>query len=393
MTSLVRADVCIVGGGIVGCATAFQLARRGVDVLLLERAWVGAGSSSRGMGGIRHQFADELDVRLVQASVPLWKTFTEDTGAGHVFDQRGYLFIAETEAGLSELRSLVDPLRRWNVDARMVERAEIAELVPGIRVEDLAGGRYCADDGYGDPATAVRGFAEAAQRHGARIREEQNVTRILVHAGRVSEIESSTLRVVATQTLVACGAWTADVLASCDVEVPIWPYRRQLARAGPFADLAVAPMTIEWESGLHFRPKGHDQLFAMPNLARDGAIEKAPAGPAPAAPMIVDQRALAWTKERAARRHPAFRDLKFSEAWACYYEMTPDDHPILGRIESVEGLFVAAGFSGHGFMQSPAVSVCMAELLIDGRARTVDISGLGLERFRSASSAFRSAVL
>ncbi len=393
MTSPVRAEVCIVGGGLMGCSTAFQLAKRGVDVLLLERAWIGAGSSSRGMGGIRHQFADEVDVRLVQASIAFWQRFAEETGETHEFRQRGYLFVAETETGLAELRALVDPLRLWGVDVRMLDAREIADLVPGMRVEDLVGGRFCPLDGYGDPLAAVRGFAEAARKHGARVVEEQNVMRIGAKDGRVLEVETPSYTVAVEKVLVTCGAWSADPLAVLGVDPPIWPYRRQLARAGPFPALADVPMTVEWESGLHFRPKGQDQLFAMPNLARDGSLEKAPAERGPLQPMIVDPRALAWTHERAARRHPAFAELRFAEAWACYYEMTPDDHPILGAIPEVEGLYVAAGFSGHGFMQSPAVGMCMAELIADGRARTVDVGSLGIERFRGGRSPFQKSVI
>ncbi len=393
MTSPVRADVCIIGAGLVGCATAFELAKRGADVLVLERAWVGAGSSTRGMGGIRHQFADEIDVRLVQASVPVWERFADEIGGAPHFARHGYLFVAETDAGLEELRGLVDPLRAWGADVRMVAREEIADLVPGIRVDDLVGGRFGASDGYGDPSVAVGAFADAARARGARVLEQQNVTEIRVANGKLAGVDTLELGVVAGQVLVACGAWSADVLATCGVRVPIWPYRRQLARATDFSALAQIPMTIEWESGLHFRPKGTDQLFAMPNLARDGSLEKAPTAPTPPAPMVPDPRALAWTRERAARRHPAFAELRFAEAWACYYEMTPDDHPILGAIREVEGLYVAAGFSGHGFMQSPAVGRCMAELLTTGRATAVDIAPLGIERFGSGGSPFKPSVL
>ncbi len=386
MTTPVRADVCVVGAGLVGCSTAYQLAKRGADVLVLERAWVGAGSSSRGMGGIRHQFTDAADVALVRASVPVFR----ELGA---FEQRGYLFIAQTEAGMAELRAGTDALRALGVDARTLDRTEIANIVPGIHSDDLFGGRIGVEDGYGDPKAVLARLVEEAKRLGVRFAEEQNVVAIGVRNGHITEVESTSLRVVAGSVLVSCGAWTADVLATCGVDVPIWPYRRQLARAGPFPALARIPMTIEWESGLHFRPSGEDQLFAMPNLRRDGSLEKGPEGRQPAAPMIVDPRALAWTRERAARRHAAFADLTFAESWACYYEMTPDDHPILSAIPAVEGLYVAAGFSGHGFMQSPAVGMAMAELLTAGRATTVDLAPFSLERFRDGRSIFSPSVL
>ena len=388
MTTPVRADVCIVGAGLVGCACAYQLAKRGVDVLVLERAWPGAGSSGGGMGGFRQQFADAVDADLVRASLPLF-----DAIAPGALSPRGYLFVAETEAGLTELQAGVERMRSFGVRVRMVDRDEIAALVPGIKTADLLGGRLGEDDGWGDPRAVLERTVAAARDLGARIVERQNVIALHARDGHIREVETTGMTVLAADVLVAAGAWTAELLATCGIEVPIWPYRRQIARAGPFPDLAQIPMTIEWESGLHFRPRGEDQLFSMPNLTRAGALEKAPASRAPAAPLVVDPHALAWTRERAARRHPVFAGLRYVESWACYYEMTPDDHPIIGGVPEIEGLFVAAGFSGHGFMQSAAVGLCVAELLTEGRAQTVDIGGFGLERFRGAARYFSPSVL
>ena len=388
MTSPVRADVCIIGAGLVGSACAYQLAKRGADVIVLERAWPGAGSSSGGMGGFRHQFADAVDTELVRASLPIIREL-----APEAMSPRGYLFVAETAAGMRELEAGVERMHAFGVRVRMVDTREIAELVPGIVTADLLGGRIGEDDGWGDPRLVLERTVAAARDLGARIVERQNVIAIRAQDGHVREVESAGFNVVAASVLVACGAWTADVLATCGVDVPIWPYRRQIARAGPFPALTQIPMTIEWESGLHFRPRGDDQLFSMPNLARDGSLEKAPASRGAAAPLVVDPRALSWARQKAAARHPAFAGLRFVESWACYYEMTPDDHPIIGAVPEVEGLFVAAGFSGHGFMQSAAVGACVAELLTDGAASTVDVSDFSIDRFRAARSRFSPSVL
>ena len=388
MTTPLTADVCIVGAGLVGSACAYQLAKRGIDVLVFERAWPGAGSSGGGMGGFRHQFADAVDAALVRASLRIFAELAPEATS-----PRGYLFVAETEAGLRELEAGVDPMRAFGVRVRMVDVAEIAELVPGIVTADLHGGRLGEDDGWGDPVLVLARTVAAARDRGARILERQNVVALHARDGHITQVEASTLTVLASRVLVASGAWSADVLATCGVDVPIWPYRRQIARAGPFPALAQIPMTIEWESGLHFRPKGADQLFSMPNLTRTGTLEKAPSSPGPAAPLVVDPRALSWTRQKAAARHPAFADLRFAESWACYYEMTPDDHPIIGAVPEVEGLYVAAGFSGHGFMQSSAVGLCVAELLTDGESRTVDLADFSLERFRAGASRFSPSVL
>ena len=180
--------------------------------------------------------------------------------------------------------------------------------------------------------------------------------------------------------------------------MPIWPYRRSIMESGPLPRLANIPMTIEWESGFHFRPKGNAQRFAMPNLTADGAVEKGPTGPPPAfpgefAPLAVPPALEPWVRARAAWRHPAFADLRIVDSWSCYYEMTPDDHPVVGAAPGVAGLYLAAGFSGHGFMHAPAIGQLVVEEMLDGKARTLDIADLSLERFQTGRRPFKATVL
>jgi sarcosine oxidase subunit beta len=169
--------------------------------------------------------------------------------------------------------------------------------------------------------------------------------------------------------------------------------------SGPIPSLDGIPMVIEWESGFHFRPRDGRQRFAMPNLTTDGRVEKGPSAPpgsfdALAYPSLDVPPALEpWVKARAAWRHPAFADLRIVSSWSCYYEMTPDDHPVVGRVPGVDGLYVAAGFSGHGFMHAPATAQLMVEEMLDGRATTLDISDLSLERFRTGRHPFTATVL
>jgi sarcosine oxidase subunit beta len=169
--------------------------------------------------------------------------------------------------------------------------------------------------------------------------------------------------------------------------------------SGPMPSLVGIPMVIEWESGFHFRPKDGRQRFAMPNLTADGGIEKGPGAPPPTfdrvayPPLVVPPSLEPWVKGRAARRHPAFADLQIVSSWSCYYEMTPDDHPIVGRVPDVDGLYVAAGFSGHGFMHAPATAQLIVEDMLDGKATTLDISDLSIERFRTGRRPFTAAVL
>lgn len=400
MTELPRtASTVVVGGGIVGVAAAYFLADRGEqDVLLIERDRLGSGTSAGGLGGIRHQFANELDVRLSVLSTAFWREFDAFTGGSHAFEERGYLFLADSEGGLASLREPLSLYERCGVPVRMLSRIEIADLVPGMRADDLAGGRFCALDGYGDPLDAVAGFAAAAVLEGARVVEGVEVAALVREGDRVTGVRTRDGDVSAGRVLVATGAWTAPLTATASVHVPIWGYARSIMEAGPYPSLSRTPMVIELESGFHFRPKGAMQRFAMPNLSTDGGIEKGPAGPPevfggpvgrPAVPASLEP----WVRARAAWRHPAFAGVRIARSWSCYYEMTPDDHPVVGRVPEVEGLYIAAGFSGHGFMHAPATGQLVVEEMLDGSASTLDISDLSLERFSTGRRPFAPAVL
>ena len=399
-----RASTLIIGGGIVGVATAFFLAERGErDVVLLEQGSLGSGTTKGGLGGIRHQFVDELDVRLSQLATEFWRDFDSFTSSAHRFEQNGYLFVTETADGLAALRASMPLYAKLGIAAEMVGPQQIARLVPGIRIDDLTGGRIGRRDGYGAPLDALAGFAAAAVIEGVRLIEHVRVDALLVEHGAVVGAQTGEGDLRANRVLLATGAWTAPLAATANVQVPIWPYRRTIMEAsGPFPELTEIPLVIEWESGFHFRPYtrngGAAQRFAMPNLSRDGSAEKGPTGPpaafaAPGPDLEVPPQLEPWVKARGAWRMEQFRDLRITDSWSCNYEMTPDDHPIVGAVPGTPGLYIAAGFSGHGFMHAPATAQLITEELLDGKAQALDISDLSIERFRTGRKPFATAVL
>ena len=389
----------IVGGGVVGTAVAYFLAeRREPDVTLLERGELGSGTSKGGLGGIRHQFVDELDVRLSKIASSFWRSYDDLTGARHDFRQRGYLFLANTAEGLEQLREPMPLYERVGVNVEMVDPAAIADLVPGIRVDDVAGGRFGAEDGYGDPLQALAGFAAFATLGGVRIREGVAVREIVRNGDRVTGVRTDEGVLTADRVLLATGCWTAPLAATAKVQVPIWPYARSIMESQPIPQLNRSPMVIELESGFHFRPKGNLIRFAMPNINQDGSLEKGPTSvpksfPGAYAPLDVPAALEPWVRARAAWRHPGFDGLQIRSSWSCYYEMTPDDHPIVGAVPGVEGLYIAAGFSGHGFMHAPATARLIVEEMLDGKAATLDIADLNLERFQTGRRPFTATVL
>ena len=371
--------------------------------MVVEQASLGSGTTKGGLGGIRHQFGDELDVRLSQIATEFWRDFDAFTSSAHDFQQNGYLFIAETDAGLAALREAMPLYERLGVEVELVGPQRIASLVPGIRIDDLKGGRFGARDGYGAPLDALAGFAAAAVLEGVRLVEHVRVTSLLMEGGRVVGARTTDGEIQADRVLLATGAWTAPLGATAGVDLPIWPYRRSIIEAaGPFPTLAEIPMVIEVESGLHFRPYstngGAAQRFATPNLRPDGSVEKGPVGPpetfdAPDGALDVPPPLEPWVKVRGAWRMAAFADLRITDRWSCNYEMTPDDHPIVGAVPGTPGLFIAAGFSGHGFMHVPATAQLVVEEMLDGKATTLDIGDLSIERFRTGRRPFTATVI
>jgi sarcosine oxidase subunit beta len=389
----------------VGVATAFFLGERGeTDVVLLEQASLGSGTTKGGLGGIRHQFVDELDVRLSQIATEFWRDFDSFTSSGHDFEQNGYLFLAATDEGMAALRAPMPLYEKLGVEVELLGPQRIAQLVPGIRTDDLKGGRFGARDGYGAPLDALAGFAAAAVLEGVRLVEHVRVDALITENGRVTGARTSDGEIRADRVLLATGVWTAPLAATAGVRVPIWPYRRSIMEAaGPFPKLASIPMVIEWESGFHFRPYstkgGAAQRFAMPNVTAGGAVEKGPVA-APTSfdapnvdPGDVPPQLEPWVKARGAWRMQLFADLRITDGWSCNYEMTPDDHPIVGAVPGTPGLYIAAGFSGHGFMHTPATAQLIVEEMLDGKATTLDITDLSIERFRAGRKPFTATVL
>jgi glycine/D-amino acid oxidase-like deaminating enzyme len=339
--------IAVAGAGAIGASVAYHLALAGADgVVLADKGEVAGRATSKGMGGVRQQFSTAAEVRLAQASI----RFFEELGPP-LFHQVGYLFVAETEAGLSELDERRAAHVELGVPVERVDRSRMAEIAPGVAVDDLVGGVFCATDGVGDPPAVTRELVRRAADLGVAVRER-----------------TPAQEVVADIVVIACGADSADVGRSYGVELPVRPLTRQLLETTPIPRLADRlPMTIEAETGFHFRRRGDRLVLAMvdPEPRWDAAEE-------------VDESVFDDRLERLARRFPPAADATVERAWAGLYDMTPDAHPVIGR--AADGLYAACGFSGHGFMQSPAVGRALAEEILDG-ASSFDLTPYRLDRF------------
>ncbi|MDQ3067804.1 MAG: FAD-binding oxidoreductase [Actinomycetota bacterium] len=341
------ARVVVAGAGAIGASIVYHLALRGADdVVLADVGEIAGAATGKAMGGVRQQFATEAEVRLAQASIRLFKELGEP-----LFEQVGYLFLATSEEGRAELEERRKIQQSLGVPVERVDPA----FVDGLRVDDVLDASICREDGIADPAGVTRELVRRAAGLGVEVRERTDA-----------------LAVDADLLVIACGARSAEVAAARGIELPVRPLVRQLADIGPVDALPLhLPMTIE-ENGFHFRRVGTDGLrLAM------GEPEPRWDGPETVRDDLVED----WRK-RLAVRYPRAAGAPLRRAWAGFYDMTPDAHPIIGSV--ADGVYAACGFSGHGFMQSPAVGDAVAAELL-GDAAPFDLSPYRLDRFAAGA--------
>lgn len=366
------AEAVVIGAGIMGCAIAHALAERGLtDVLVLERDQIGRGATADAAGGVRQQFSTETNIRLARESIRVWETFPQRFGRDIGLRQQGYLFLLTDPAEEPVFRQNLALQNGLGVPSRWVTPEEIAQINPHVVLDDVYGGTFCPEDGWCDTFGATIGFAQAARALGVRIEEDTPVTGITTDRGRVTGVRTEQDDVSAPLVIIAAGPQTRQVGAMAGVDLPIDPYRRMSFITEPFAALPQSlPMTIDFATGLYFHPESRGFLFGMADRDEPSTTDK-----------TVDESWMAATVEALVARAPAFEEAGILRGWAGFYEVTPDDNPLLGWTGGPEGLAVAAGFSGHGFMQGPAIGRCMAELLLDGAPSGIDITPFRPSRF------------
>jgi sarcosine oxidase subunit beta len=333
------ARIVVAGAGAVGASIAYHLALFGADdVVLAERSTVASGATGKAMGGFRQQFSSEAEVRLAQESAKLF----HELGAP-LFEPVGYMFLASTDDGWTRLRARAELQQSLGVPVEEID----ASRFPGLHTDDIVGAVACWQDGVAEPAAVTAELVRRAAELGVDVREHCDAR----------DVPHDVL-------VVACGAMSTEVVT----DLPIRPLCRQLVDVGPVADLpADLPMTIEDETTFHFRRRGETLRLAMTETTPRWTHEE-----------IVDDALVEDWRARLAHRYPPARDAPVVRAWAGLYDMTPDAHPLIGW--ATDGLYVACGFSGHGFMQSPAVGSAVAHELL-GREAPIDLTPYRLERF------------
>jgi sarcosine oxidase subunit beta len=352
------ASVVIVGGGAMGTSTAYHLAELGVtDVVLCERATLGSGSTSKAAGGIRAQFADELNIRIALLSLVEFRNFKDRVGVDIDFRQTGYLFLLDSDEDVARFRQAVALQGSLGVLSTELTLDEVIQLVPQLQTEGLRGATFCPRDGHATPEAVVRGYAAAAADKGIRIRQGVDVTRILVLGNKILGVETTAGRIKTDTVVCTAGVWSREVAALVGLDLPVVGEPRWMhytPEAGGLPDSL--PLTVDFSSGFYFHREGPGLVFG----GREPTIE--------------------GVATHATRRLPLLTDLPIQSSWWGYYEMSPDRNALVGEAVNPTRFLYATGFSGHGFQQAPAVGEFLAERIV-GIIPTLNLAPFSAERF------------
>lgn len=373
------AEVVIIGAGIVGASIAYHLAIRGCkDVLILEKAEAPiTGSTALSAGGVRHQFAREVNIHLSKYSIEHLVNFRDEVGGNSGLHQTGYLFLINNKETWAEFLEQVRLQQSLGVRVNTLEPQDVPEYVPGTRLDDIVGATFGVDDGYCDPYSVASGYLKRARELGVRIALSSPVIGAEVKGDRLMTVVTPNGPVSCKYVVNACGAWSGEVASKFGINLPVLPYRRNAYMTERFPLIPdLIPLTFDVESGFWMRKEQDRVLFGM---VKPDELSKVN--------LNVDWEWMPTVLNAGINRFPVLEEahLARKQCWAGLYEITPDHMPVLGRHPEMPNYVHASGFSGHGVMHSPATGMLIAEEILDGRAHSIDIDELRITRFQNTA--------
>jgi sarcosine oxidase, subunit beta len=371
-------DILIVGGGVIGTSIAYHLAARRVGrVVLLEKSYLGAGSSGKSGAIIRQHYSNRLTAAMAQQSLRVFERFPEQLGGPSVFTRTGMAIIVNNRdrAGLETNMAMQ---RELGIDVNLVSAEELADIDANAHLADDEVAAFETAAGYVEAVQVVASFADAARRAEADVRLGVEVHSVLTEGGKVVGVETNEGRYSCRTLVLAAGPWAATLAQTAGIALPIQACRTQVALFRRPADCTRRGIIYgDFVQGIYFKPT-HGELVHAGSLAGEEIND-------PVDPDDYNEAAdgawLPTMRQRVSRRYPAMHRGYGRGGYGALYAITPDWHPILDRLPGIEGAYCAAGFSGHGFKLSPIVGQLMAELVVDGQAKTLDVTALRLARF------------
>jgi len=366
-----KTDVVIIGGGINGCALAYELSKKGKDVVVLERSYLASGATGRCGAGIRQQWSTKENATLAIKSVKKFECLAEELGADIGLRQGGYLIAIHGEEEMRQAEKNVKMQRSLGLEVEILDEDGIKEVVPilDVRGMNAIAATFCPTDGHADPFKTTYAYANAAMKKGAKIYKFTEVKGILTEGKKVVGVKTNKGKIKTNIVVNAAGAWSKEIAKMVGIELPNMPYRKEILVTERMKRIFDA-MVISFKDGIYFSQQEEGQIL--------GGIPSPEEKPGyHTMPTFSFLRHMSKTLTRYA---PVLKHINVIRQWTGFYDVTPDARPILGEVD-VEGFIQCNGFSGHGFMLAPMVAQLLAELIADKKI-SLPIKSLSLERFK-----------
>ncbi len=379
-----RADIIIIGGGISGVATAYELAKKGAkNILLLEKRFLASGSTGRCGAGVRMQWGTKMNCLLSKYAIERYENLQEELDyKGSIdFTQRGYLICAATQKEMNQFQKNVALQNSLGIPSRLVSPLEAKEIIPYLNTDCVLGGSFCPKDGFLNPFHTVMAYAQAAARQGVTIQKYTKVEKILIEGGKVKGVVCDGQEILCGKILLATNAYTKELTDPLNIPLPFYSQRHQILVTEKVAPLQ-GPMFMGFVHNIYCQqsPEGS---FIMGR----GDDEEPTDGRVTSGWRFLNEMA-----KSVVKLLPLLKELNVVRQWAGLYCMSPDKQPIYDEIKGAKGLYIAAGFSGHGFMFGPVTGVVMSEMML-GLTPTVDASLLKLDRFEKGKLIIEPSVV
>ncbi|MCD6401146.1 MAG: FAD-binding oxidoreductase [Anaerolineales bacterium] len=368
-----KADIIIIGGGVMGASTAYHLSTRtNATIILLEKEeFFGQGATGRCAGGVRYQFGTRINIQLSLLSIPMFERFEDEIGQVVDYQKFGYLFLLTNDQDVEVFKNIVELQHSLGLQTQWLNGDEVRSMLPYMNLQDVIAATFYYKDGTVDPNSVVMGYINAAKRNGAKAINNVEVTQIQHKSGKVVGVNTTRGFIETTVVVNATGPWAGLLCESADFSIPLTPLRRQWIKTTPLKDLPDNfPFVIDFAQSLYFHREGTGLITGMSNPNENPGFSQ-----------NIDPQWELIHMDAAIKRLPMLSNAGLITHVAGLYEVTPDAHPIIGKTP-IEGLYLITGFSGHGFMHGPITGLLMSEIILDGSASTLDISSLDLKRFK-----------
>lgn len=366
-----KASVVIVGGGVVGCSIAYNLAKLGVkDVVLLEKSFLAAGATGRCGAGVRQQWGTEMNCRLASGSMKIFENMNEilEVKKDIELKQKGYLLLAYSEKEMNQFQKNIKLQHSLEIPSQLVTPKEAKEIVPYLNTDRLLGGAFCPTDGHANPFLVTQAYADAARRLGVEINTYTEVMGIKKANGKIVGVETNRGSIATEKVVNAAGGYSQVIGEMVNLKLPVYSERHQILVTEPVEPMQ-GPMVMSFSYNIYCQQSPHGSFimgFGDPNEPRDFNIRPS-------------WQFLEEMARKATWLLPPLKHLRVVRQWSGLYNITPDSQPILCQAADLSGFYLAIGFSGHGFMIAPMVGIVMAEL-ITGQEPSIKLD-LDLGRF------------